>query len=314
MLASVCFADTSARADLPGDAPIQPVDARTLLAEPVLLDQSSTTAWNDPGNASATLMATQPSNPPQSYAERSIAEIIGHFSGYEPMYFIAGPYNPDVKFQFSFKYALFNKDAPLSKQIPLISGLHFAYTQLNLWKLGQPSTAFYDTNYMPEFFYSNEDIRAIHLPGVAQLGLQTGIGHDSNGQGNTNERAINILFLRPILDFGDPENFHFYIAPKAYVYIVDVEDNPDIAKFRGYCDFTSVIGWRQGLELSFLGRIGSDYNRGCVQFDLTFPVRDVLDHNLDLYLDAQYFNGYGESLLSYNRRTQAFRIGVALVR
>jgi hypothetical protein len=204
-----------------------------------------------------TQASTQPLIQPETSTERNIAEFIGHFSGYEPMFFIAGATHPDVKFQFSFKYQLLNKEAPLAKAFPPLGGLNFAYTQLNMWLLDQPSSAFYDTNYMPEFFYSNEDVKAFKIPGVSQFGVQTGYGHDSNGQGNVNERSMNILFLRPILDFGDPEGFHFYVAPKFFVYIFDVNHNPDIAKYRGYCDLRAVIGKRQGLELSFLGRIGT---------------------------------------------------------
>jgi phospholipase A1 len=259
--------------------------------------------------------ATQPLFQPQTYAERSIAEFIGHFSGYEPTYIIAGPTNdPLVKFQFSFKYQLLNKEAPLSKALPLLAGINFAYTQLSLWNLDKPSAPFYDTNYMPEFFYSNEDIKAVKIPGVSELGVQTGYGHDSNGRAGTVSRSMNTLFFRPILDFGDPEGFHFLVEPKFFVYIFSLSDNPRISQYRGYCDLQMSVGRRQGLELSFLGRIGSDYNKGCVQFDLTYPIRDLLQNNVDVYIDAQYFNGYAESLLSYNRRTQAFRIGFALVR
>jgi outer membrane phospholipase A len=38
----------------------------------------------------------------------------------------------------------------------------------------------------------------------------------------------------------------------------------------------------------------------------------VLYGNLGLYLSAQYFLGYGESLLYYNERSSAFRLGFAL--
>jgi phospholipase A1 len=259
---------------------------------------------------------TQPTTQPllsQGSMERSIAEFIGHFSAYEPMYFIAGPYDPLAKFEFSFKYRLLNPDAPLAKAVPLLSGLHFSYSQISLWQLDKDSAPFYDTSYKPEFFYSNEDIKAIKIPGINELGLQTGFGHESNGQAGAASRAVNILFFRPIFDFGDPEQFHFYIAPKLYLYLTD-DGNTDIAKYRGYCDLRAVIGWRQGLEFSFLGRIGSDYNRGSVQLDLTYPIRDLLNHNLDIYIDAQYFNGYGETLRGYNLRSQAFRMGFALTR
>jgi len=277
------------------------------ISMPEYLDSLNATPGTQPSTQQ--LIQKQPSS-----TERSISEFIGHFSAYEPMYFIAGPVDPLIKFQFSFKYKLLGDEDPLAKAVPLLSGIHFSYTQLSLWQLTQPTSAFYDTNYSPELFFSNEDVKQFKLPLVSQFGVQTGIGHDSNGRGNADERAINYLFIRPIFDFGDVDRLHFYVAPKFYDYIFSLEDNPDIKHYRGFVDFQSVIGWRQGLELSFLGRLGTDHNKGTVQFDLTYPIRDLLGHNLDLYLDLQYFNGYGESLIDYNHRTSAFRVGFALTR
>jgi len=315
ILALLCISVSPAIADVNDDsAGITLWDLNQPIGSSLPLSLVSVPMFMD---AAAPAPATDPSTQPliqKNWAERSLSEFIGHFSAYEPMYFIAGPEKPVIKFQFSFKYRLFNEDAPLVKAVPLLGGLHFAYTQLCLWELDQPDDTFLDTNYMPEFFYSNEDIKAIHIPGVCELGLQTGYGHDSNGQSGSEHRSMNTLFFRPIVDFGDPEHFHFYIAPKLFVYIFSLSSNPDISKYRGYCDLRMAAGWRQGLELSFLGRIGSDYNRGSVQLDLSFPVRDLLYNNLDIYIDAQYFNGYDESLVTYNRRTQAFRIGLALTR
>ncbi len=278
---------------------------QSLISMPVFLD----TVLPGPG----TQPATQPMLQSQSGAERSIAEFIGHFSAYEPIYFIAGPYNPVAKFEFSFKYRLFNERAPLATAVPILYGLHFSYSQISLWQLDVYSAPFYDTSYKPEFFWSNEDIKLFKIPLVSEFGLQTGYGHESNGQAGAASRGINILFFRPIFNFGDPERFHFYIAPKLFVYLTE-DGNPDISKFRGYCDLRAVVGWRQGLELSVLGRLGSDYNRGSITLDLTYPIRDLLDNNLDVYIDAQYFNGYGETLRGYNVRSQAFRMGLALAR
>jgi outer membrane phospholipase A len=258
--------------------------------------------------------STQPLLQPETTTERSISEFLGHFSAYEPIYIVAGAVDPLAKFEFSFKFRLLNEGSPLAEKFPILGGLHFSYSQISLWQLDKASAPFYDSSYKPEFFYSNEDIRKIKIPGVSELGLQTGFGHESNGQGGATSRSMNILFIRPIFVFGDPEAFHFYVAPKAFVYVGSLRDNPDISKYRGYCDLRAVVGWRQGLEFSVLGRLGSDYNRGSVQLDLTYPIRDLLNNNLDLYIDAQYFYGYGESLLAYNKRSQAFRIGFALAR
>jgi outer membrane phospholipase A len=257
--------------------------------------------------------ATQPVDQPNNGVQRTLAEFVGHFAPYQPMYFVAGPVDPLVRFQLSFKYRLFNPDSPIGK-IPVIGDLDFAYTQLSLWALTEPSAPFYDTNYQPEAFYNDDNIQWAHIPGVSQLGLMAGFGHDSNGQAGSISRQLNIVFVQPTFNFGNPEAFHFYVSPKAYYYIGDLSQNPDIAYYRGYVDARFVAGWKYGLEASVVGRVGSHGNKGSVLLDLTYPLRDLLDKNVDLYLDAQYFNGYGEVLREYNTRQNEFRIGFALVR
>lgn len=62
------------------------------------------------------------------------------------------------------------------------------------------------------------------------------------------------------------------------------------------------------------GPVGDDWNRGNLQVDLSYPLMRFLYGNLGLYLYAQYFLGYGESVLYYNERSSAFRLGFALYR
>ena len=257
--------------------------------------------------------ATRPVDQPSNGAQRTLAEFVGHFAPYEPIYFVAGPYDPLVRFQFSFKYRLFNPDSPIGK-VPVIGQLNFAYTQLSLWQLDRPSSPFLDTNYQPEAFYNDDDVKWVKLPAVSQFGLMAGFGHDSNGRDGTASRQVNILFVKPTFNFGDPEGFHAYISPKAYFYLGNNDENPDIAVYRGYVDARFVVGWRYGPEFSAVGRIGSHADRGSVVLDLTYPLRDLLFKNVDLYADVQYFDGYGETLLNYNQRSQELRFGFALVR
>jgi outer membrane phospholipase A len=74
------------------------------------------------------------------------------------------------------------------------------------------------------------------------------------------------------------------------------------------------LGWGRGLLLSATGRLGDDANRGALQLDLSYPLMRFLYGNVGLYLYAQYFLGYGESLLRYNERSSALRFGFALFR
>jgi outer membrane phospholipase A len=66
------------------------------------------------------------------------------------------------------------------------------------------------------------------------------------------------------------------------------------------------------VQLSTLLRAGKDFDRGSAQFDLTIPLRKIV--RSPLFLQAQYFNGYGESLLFYKQREDQFRVGLGLFR
>jgi outer membrane phospholipase A len=65
--------------------------------------------------------------------------------------------------------------------------------------------------------------------------------------------------------------------------------------------------------LSFTGWTGKSGENYSYQFDLSYPVEpDFMDFRI--YLMAQYFNGYGESLLDYDQRSEMLRAGISLVR
>lgn len=245
-----------------------------------------------------------------------LEEFVQHFAPYEPMYFIGGWKAPQIKFQFSIRYRFFTPGGPLGRKMPLLSGINFAYSQTSFWDWSDPNSPFFfDSSYRPEAFYFLENVPGLKLPPGWQLGAQLGIGHESNGQKKPDHRSLNIAFVRPIFTVSDQRGvFFFTFAPKIYGYIGDLSLNPDIARYRGYADYRFVVGWRDGLQLATIGRVGNHWDRGSAQFDLTYPLTKLLRGNMDLSIDAQYFIGYGESLLTYNRRTQVFRVGVALVR
>jgi len=245
-----------------------------------------------------------------------LEEFIQHFAPYEPMYFIGGWKAPQIKFQFSIRYRLFTPGGPLATKLPFLSGINFAYSQTSFWDWSDPNSPFFfDSSYRPEAFYFMNNVPGLNLPPGWQLGAQVGAGHESNGQKMPNHRSLNIAFARPIFTISEkPNGFFFTFAPKIYGYIGDLGLNQDIARYRGYADYRFVAGWRDGLQLATIARVGNHWDRGSAQFDLTYPLTKLLGGNMDLSIDAQYFIGYGESLLTYNRRTQVFRVGVALVR
>jgi outer membrane phospholipase A len=52
-----------------------------------------------------------------------------------------------------------------------------------------------------------------------------------------------------------------------------------------------------------------------VQVDLTYPMDKILLRTFDAYLYLQYFNGWGETLRTYDERLPwQVRVGLAVVR
>ena len=172
---------------------------------------------------------------------------------------------------------------------------------------------FFDSSYKPEILYLYEKLLGGEETNWFRLDLQVGLQHESNGKGDPNSRSLNIAHARS-LALGRDGNFQFKIQPRIYGYVGDLSDNPDIANYRGYADLRLVAGWQRGLQVSAFGRPGNDGDRGSVQVDATYPLMGWFPRSLSLYLHAQYFTGYGESLLRYNQRDESFRLGFSLFR
>jgi len=237
-----------------------------------------------------------------------------HFFPYEPFYFIAGADSPNAKFQISFKYRLLNQTGVLADKMPVLNGLHLAYTQTSLWDLEKPSAPFLDSSYKPEVLYALERVDARHWADWLRLDLQGGMQHESNGRDGSASRSLNIAYFRPAVTFGREAGWFLSVSPRAWVYAGDLSDNPDLAHYRGYADLRLATGWARSVQLASSLRMGDRANRGSVQLDLTYPLSQLLTRSFSFYLHAQYFTGYGESLLLYRERSSAFRVGISLFR
>jgi len=290
-----------------------------IAANPVALDvrqaevvaKASEAAPVEPGES----LGAPPKAPAEKAEESAAVEFFKeHVSGYEPLYFIAGGDYPNAKFQISFKYQLFSNKGPLVKTLPAFKGLHLAYTQTSLWDLTSASKPFVDTSYKPEVFYVLRRVDGGRWADWLRLDLQAGLQHESNGKSGADSRSLNLVYFEPTVVVGNEDEFRFSLAPRVWTYLGGLDENPDLKDYRGYVGLRSTLGWGRGLLLSATGRLGDDANRGSVQLDLSYPLMRFLYGNVGLYLYAQYFLGYGESLLRYNERSSAFRLGFALFR
>ncbi len=265
----------------------------------------------DPARASvgeAELPANDPKAVAHETALRRSTRLLPGLSRYEPVYFgVGGNGGLNAKFQVSLKY----------QPIDLLP-VYFSYSQTSLWDLHDSSAPFHDTSYRPRLFFQQEQLW-VSQSNRTWFGLESGLGHESNGQGGSESRSINLLYVRPRLDWVTAGDYHFFISPMIYRYL-DKSENPDIAAYRGYADVLIGVnknGWRLSTSL----RKGAKAHFGSIEVNAVVPLRSsarffdrIGARGLNGYWFVQYFNGWGETILDYNRKFNAqFRTGLMVV-
>ena len=252
--------------------------------------------------------------PATTTASAASPPFFSALSAYDPMYFALGvgtTSDTTSKFQLSLKLQFFTEDSSWARRTPFLHDLYFGYTQTSIWNVNQTSSPFYDTSYQPRLFYYSPQIWESSGRSVL-LGLETGLGHESNGRSGDDSRSVSTAYVKPIFTLGERTDWHWTLAPKLLAYL-NTTDNPDIADYRGYAELEVAYGKDDSWQFKIWGRKGSA-GFG-TQVDVTYPLPGLTFGNLNGYLLLQYFDGYGESLLSYNQRLKSqFRLGLAVVR
>lgn len=215
--------------------------------------------------------------------------------------------NVEAKFQISVKMPIHLADKAQSTE-----GLYFGFTAMSLWQVynSEISKPFRETNYEPEVFYTFET--KLKILGYRFNMAQVGINHQSNGQNQLRSRSWNRLYGS--LLFSDKTSFYYL---KAWYRFKEDEkedpldpggdDNPDITDYLGH--FELGYGTRLGnfnLVTLFRNNLKTSDNKGSAEINLSYPLNDRYEVLL------QYFNGYGDSLIDYNRHQQRISLGIQL--
>jgi len=204
----------------------------------------------------------------------------------------------ELMFQFSAKIAL--ADGLFGDN----GDLYFAYTQRSWWQAynTEDSSPFRETNYEPELFLSfDNDWQAL---GWANVRNRLAVNHQSNGRSDGLSRSWNRLYLETLFQRGD---WAVRLAPHWRIPESESDDdNPDIERYVGYGDIT--VARRFGdseLSLMVRGNPGAGHMGG--QLDLSWPLFDS-----KVRAHVQYYQGYGESLIDYDERSQRLSLGFSL--
>ncbi len=220
--------------------------------------------------------------------------------GYEPE---EGWDNMEVQFQVSMKFPVWNtiRDSDWS--------VFASYSVRAAWQAYNKalSSPFRDTDHEPEIWLEHP-LDSEFGPLKAQW-FRTGFVHQSNGRSVPLSRSWNRLFVETGADIDDVfmSLKLWYRLPeedKAYDGDPRGDDNPDITDYYG--NFEWLTAHRRGDNtVSLLVRNNLDLsdNKGALELSWSFPLNDKLKGYV------KYFDGYGETLLDYNRRSSRLSIG-----
>jgi len=237
---------------------------------------------------------------------------LANIGPYKPVYFLYGVDPKYSRFQISLKYQLLGDECPIHVSCEWMRGIHLGYTQTSSWNLSSDSSPFEDTSYQPEIFFLTDNLSA--RPGwLDGLFLQAGVQHESNGRADVDSRSTNYMYLTPSgILYNESNGLGIQVSPKLVWFFNSSSDNPDIESYRGKLGLGLKAGWAESLVLDANFRFASE--GVSTQLDLTYPLSAGFLKNFEFYLHVQYANSLAETLIHYKERTEALRIGIALVR
>jgi len=232
---------------------------------------------------------------------RAIEELVDYYSEGEQEY-EGGFDHLEIVMQLSIKYIV--AEDVLTK----LDRLEIAYTNKSFWQAynSDISRPFRETNHEPELIYS-------WLPKVNWLDRASiSLNHQSNGQTSSLSRSWNRVEFSGAVAFshgiwGLTTWWRIPEESSADPYDPSDNDNPDIEDYLGYGELHYIRNYgRHSIALMARNNLDFDDNRGAFQMDVTFP----LTQRLKWFV--HYFNGYGESLIDYNRYQERIGVGIKL--
>ncbi|HYQ46491.1 MAG TPA: phospholipase A [Polyangiaceae bacterium] len=262
--------------------------------------------------AESSANASPGGTPPGPTAAPSHEAELDLLTFYKDNYFITGfSMETEAKFQFSAKFDIW----PNRGQ----HAVYFAFTQKSLWDIYRTSFPFVENNYAPELFYSFFHVpgRYEPAPGCGFFFERVGAIHESTGESGDDSRGWNRVYGESRFACYDPAHRYGALTLQVWAPPFGKKDNPDIASYQGYGELTLSVGsdrgrgWLGDWELAVHGRKGTkNWSVGSLELDGRWRPRYGDFWRFTPYLYAQFFTGYGETLLSYDRSTTSFRVGI----
>lgn len=232
------------------------------------------------------------------------------FSLHKPTFLMPFSYSPrydgresEFVFQISAKAQLWDYGP---------GALYFGYSQKSFFQVynSSQSKPFRENNFNPEVFTRIPKPFAF----APNWSFDVGLEHESNGNELPDSRSYNRLYVQPYWVHGREvwQLKAWYRLPEKQGRPADDpnrDDNPDLSDYTGYAElrYRRDFPWRKAL-LDVMVRGNADTGRGAVQADYSIEIGPVGAAFM------RVFNGYGESLIDYNRSVTRIGVGIALQR
>ncbi len=205
----------------------------------------------------------------------------------------------EAKFQISFMKPLFYNLLGAGET------LFFGYTQQSYWQIYADSAPFRETNYEPEIFALFPLHGKFHMDA-----FRVGINHQSNGQKEELSRSWNRIYGEALfhargLLYSIKAWYRIPEREKRFPSDTGGDDNPDIEAYLGYGEIRVSYPFGKHFLTMMIRNNLRKNNRGAIELNWSFPVKYL--KNSFGYI--QFFNGYGESLIDYNRNVNKIGIG-----
>ena len=204
----------------------------------------------------------------------------------------------ETKFQISLAKPLFYDVFGLRESLVA------AYTQTSWWQITKKSSPFRETNYQPEILLNFASPKYLEKIGIQNL--KFGLLHESNGRDGSNSRSWNRAYVQSDFVYGN-----FSVSPRAWIVVGDKSDNKDILNYIGHGDLRLSYKLNdQIFSLMLRNNLHFDKtNKGAAELSYMFPI-----FSSGVYGYLQYFTGYGESLIDYDRHTDKVGLGFVILK
>lgn len=226
-----------------------------------------------------------------------------YFGLYKDNYFIFGPSlrhpdatNTNIKFQISVAQKL------TKSTLPFGTYLYLFYSQKCFWNVLESSFPMTDLNFNPGIGIAKPIFQHNRYMGKLALIFE----HESNGKAGDASRSWNKISLAANVLISPNASVH----GKFWIPLVDGENNRDITRYMGIYQIGTQF---MTPDRKFNGSVTMVKRSGWnLNFNTIVEVGMRMWKNANEYLFLQYYNGYGEGMLDYNKYHSQIRIGLQI--